>query len=210
MASVTRSTSKRELGSSAKLYLFIYNMIQFVGWSYSLYLFLKYVSSRPNYDWKGVWPHISFSLTLFQTLQAIEVLHCALKLVPSSAIQTAMQIASRLILVWGILRPVPESRDSWGLPLLMTAWSLAESTRYLYYALNIYDCVPYFLTWARYTFFIVLYPVGVTGELLAIISSLGYIRDRSLFSWPLPNFANFSFHYYLALYAIMASYIPCE
>ena len=183
-------------------------MIVLIRWSYGLYLFTKYTITKGSYI--GVWPHIAFTLTLFQTLQSAEVVHCILKLVPSNAVQTAMQIASRLILVWGILRPVPESRDSLGLPLLMTAWSIAEATRYLYYALNIYDVVPRILVWARYSFFIILYPVGVTGELWAIISALPFIWKSSMLSLPLPNPLNVSVYYSWILYGIMASYIPCE
>ena len=119
-----------------------------------------------------------------------------------------MQIASRLIVVWGILRPVPESQDSIGLPLLMTAWSIAEATRYIYYALNIYDLVPNFITWCRYTFFIALYPMGVAGELLAIVSALPHIIRRGLFAIPLPNPLNISFYYEYLLYGVMLSYIP--
>ena len=40
--------------------------------------------------------------------------------------------------------------------------------RYWYYALSLVDKVPYFLTWARYSFFTFLYPIGVSGELLTI------------------------------------------
>lgn len=160
--------------------------------------------------WTGTetWNAVSTCLTIFQTLQFIEVFHCVVGLVPSNAIQTAMQIFSRLVVVWGILRPVVETRDSTGFPLLMTAWSLAEATRYIYYALNLYDMVPHFITWCRYSFFIILYPIGVTGELLAIYSSLGYIARTGLYSLPMPNPLNASFYYHYALIAIMASYVP--
>lgn len=163
-----------------------------------------------NGNYKGAWDHVSGSVTFFQTLQAIEVIHCAIGLVSSNAVQTAMQIASRLLVVWGILLPVPEAREVFGVPLLLFAWSLAESTRYIYYALNIYDVIPKFVTWCRYTFFIALYPIGVTGELWTIISSLPYVRERLLYSWPLPNFANISAHYEYVLIGIMLTYIPCK
>jgi len=119
-----------------------------------------------------------------------------------------MQVLSRFVLVWGILRPVSESQSSLGLLLLIVAWSIAESTRYIYYALNIYDMVPHALTWARYTFFIALYPMGVIGEHITIISALPYIISRKMYSFPLPNPVNISFYYEYALYGIMASYLP--
>jgi very-long-chain (3R)-3-hydroxyacyl-CoA dehydratase len=103
---------------------------------------------------------------------------------------------------------VAETRDSAGFPLLMTAWSIAEATRYIYYALNLYDLVPHFITWCRYSFFIILYPIGVTGELLTIYASLPVIAKKGLYSLPMPNPLNASFYYHYALIGIMASYIP--
>lgn len=192
--------------SIAKLYLFVYNIIQFVGWSYGLVQVLTYIAKRGDY--KDVWLHVRYSVSIFQTLQLIEVIHCIVKLVPSNAFQTFIQIVSRLVVVWGILLPVVESRNSIGVPMLLMAWSIAELTRYLYYALNIYELVPYVLTWLRYTLFIVLYPIGVSGELLTMVSAFPYIRDKQLLSYPLPNFANISFYYHYMIVLIMLSYIP--
>lgn len=60
----------------------------------------------------------------------------------------------------------------------------------------------------RYTFFIVLYPMGVTGELLTIYAALPYVQKTGLYSVTLPNKYNFSFDYYTFLILIMISYIP--
>lgn len=161
-------------------------------------------------QWTGTetWRVVETVLTLFQTLQFIEVAHCVVGLVPSSAAQTAMQIFSRLLVVWGVLRPVADARQSIGFPLLMTAWSIAETSRYIYYALNLYDAVPYILTWIRYTFFIALYPMGVTGELLCILATLGHYARTEQYSLLMPNPLNISFHFNWFLIGIMFSYIP--
>lgn len=62
--------------------------------------------------------------------------------------------------------------------------------------------------YCRYTFFIVLYPMGVTGELLTIYAALPYVQKTGLYSVTLPNKYNFSFDYYTFLILIMISYIP--
>lgn len=62
----------------------------------------------------------------------------------------------------------------------------------------------------RYTFFIVLYPMGVSGELLTIYAALPYIQKTGLYSITLPNKYNFSFDYYTFLILTMVSYIPCK
>lgn len=60
----------------------------------------------------------------------------------------------------------------------------------------------------RYTFFIVLYPMGVTGELLTIYAALPYVQKTGLYSVTLPNKYNFSFDYHTFLILTMISYIP--
>lgn len=62
----------------------------------------------------------------------------------------------------------------------------------------------------RYTFFIVLYPMGVAGELLTIYAALPYVQKTGLYSVTLPNKYNFSFDYYTFLILTMISYIPCK
>lgn len=60
----------------------------------------------------------------------------------------------------------------------------------------------------RYTFFLVLYPMGVMGELLTIYAALPYVQKTGLYSVTLPNKYNFSFDYYTFLIVVMISYIP--
>ncbi|KAG7253164.1 hypothetical protein CRUP_028131 [Coryphaenoides rupestris] len=62
----------------------------------------------------------------------------------------------------------------------------------------------------RYTFFIVLYPMGVSGELLTIYAALPYVQKTGLYSVTLPNKYNFSFDYFTFLTLTMVSYIPRE
>ncbi|XP_044280821.1 very-long-chain (3R)-3-hydroxyacyl-CoA dehydratase 1 isoform X2 [Varanus komodoensis] len=59
-----------------------------------------------------------------------------------------------------------------------------------------------------YNFFIILYPVGVVGELLTIYAALPYVKRSGMFSVRLPNKYNVSFDYYYFLLIVMASYIP--
>lgn len=62
----------------------------------------------------------------------------------------------------------------------------------------------------RYTFFFVLYPMGVAGELLTIYAALPYVQKTGLYSVTLPNKYNFSFDYYSFLILTMISYIPSK
>ena len=55
-----------------------------------------------------------------------------------------------------------------------------------------------------------LYPMGVSGELLTIYAALPYVQKTGLYSITLPNKYNFSFDYYSFLILAMVSYIPRE
>nr|CAD7449945.1 unnamed protein product [Timema bartmani] len=60
----------------------------------------------------------------------------------------------------------------------------------------------------RYTTFIALYPVGVTGELLCIFAAYSYVASTKMWSLEMPNKLNFTFSYHYMLLFIMFLYIP--
>jgi len=69
-------------------------------------------------------------------------------LVKSNLVVTIQQVLSRVAIVAAIAF-IPETSESPGLPLALTAWCFAEITRYAYYGFNILNCIPYSITWAR-------------------------------------------------------------
>ena len=60
----------------------------------------------------------------------------------------------------------------------------------------------------RYTFFIVAYPTGVTGELLCQLAGLQHAYQRDILSLHLPNTLNASFSFPLFILVTMLLYIP--
>jgi len=62
----------------------------------------------------------------------------------------------------------------------------------------------------RYTLFIVLYPIGVSGELACIYFSLAYVKEHQLLTVRMPNILNFTFDYQYFLIGTMLSYFPSE
>ncbi|KAH7970824.1 hypothetical protein HPB49_015822 [Dermacentor silvarum] len=202
------SKSKRGPGEAGKLYLAAYNFFQCAGWSYILFCTLRHLMHKQTF--KGVWPVVACPTEIFQTLALLEVVHCLVGLVSSNAFLTLIQILSRLMVVWGILVPVPECQDQFGILMLLVAWCLAEITRYAFYGTTLYNSCPYLLSWCRYSFFLVLYPTGVSGEIVTMVAALPYIRKRGLFTYSLPNHLNFSFDYYIFVILVIASYLPCK
>ena len=67
--------------------------------------------------------------------------------------------------------------------------------RYPWYAASLAVGSTGWLTWARYTLFIPLYPAGVAAEIWLLYSGLPWIDSRRLHSVALPNILNFAFSY---------------
>ncbi len=70
------------------------------------------------------------------------------------------------------------------------------------------------LTWCRYTFFIVLYPVGIYGELTLLGTASSWFAEQDKgaaagASWVAPALKLF-FVYKLLMQFFMLLYIPCS
>lgn len=108
-----------------RLYLLAYNVASLAGWAYVLYRLIDHLSTMSSsFTWASLSPthqqhralvaRASTSYADFgdvvrwvQTSALLEVVHVALGFVRSGLGTTASQVASRLILVWGILLQFP-------------------------------------------------------------------------------------------------------
>jgi very-long-chain (3R)-3-hydroxyacyl-CoA dehydratase len=160
---------------------------------------------------RNLYFNVQTYLLVFQTAALLEVLHAAVGLVRSNPVLVFLQVLSRLLVVWAVLYPFPAARTSVGLITVCLAWPFAEIVRYIYYAVNILNVMPHFIAWCRYSFFIILYPIGVTGELICIYSAVVYLQPVSLrkrYSYNLPNALNFSFDLQYFFIFSMLMYLP--
>ena len=127
-------------------------------------------------------------LTFTQSLAVLEIGHSVLGIVRASPLTTSIQVASRLLLVWGILGAFPEvvvttnvfgraAAGEYGGPVafagILVAWGVTECIRYGYFVWKEgIDRVPPWLTWLRYNTFFVLYPLGISSECWLIYLAL--------------------------------------
>lgn len=191
--------------SGTSTYLIAYNSLQTLGWSYLLLQLLNhylFAHTEPLYE------TVKWTLIIFQNSAVLEVLHAALKLVKSNPIITAVQVASRVIIVCGVLMATETPRTSIGFTLCLVAWSITEIIRYSMYALSLVDAAPYVLTWLRYSTFIILYPIGITGELFCLYWAQKEVGENNLYSLKMPNELNFIFNYQHVLIFLMLLYLP--
>ncbi|KAK9503983.1 hypothetical protein O3M35_010432 [Rhynocoris fuscipes] len=198
--------NKTESFGAVKVYLLVYNALQVVGWSYLLYQTINHFLS--GNDITTLWNEVKPTVVIFQNAALLEILNVALGFVRSNLGMTFFQVMSRVMVVCGVLLATPTATVSYGLPMLLFAWSVTEIIRYSFYALSLLNAVPYLLVWCRYTFFYALYPIGVSGELLCFYAAQSFVSESKQWSIALPNSVNFTFDYHYLLLGVMASYIP--
>lgn len=198
-------TGSKKPSETVQIYLIAYNFVQTVGWSL---IFYKLISFPVSPDTVSLYESVKCALNIFQNAAVLEVIHAATGIVKSNPILTAFQVASRVAVVCGILLATNSARDGLGLPLALTAWSITEIIRYSTYTLSLTGSVPYFLKYLRYTLFIILYPIGITGELLCIWAASKEVGEGKLYSVAMPNSYNFIFNYQHLLWFLMLLYIP--
>ncbi len=151
---------------AVRYYLILYNAIAFCCWLAYLFCFLSFSSKLFLAGW--------ILLNIAQGLAVLEIFHALLKWVKSPAGSTIAQVSSRLlvlllidILISGEVRTTVFTA---GIISVSIAWSVTEIVRYSFYFSQLMSNPPRLLLWFRYTFFIVLYPVGVIGEWLIIVT----------------------------------------
>jgi len=189
-----------------KSYLFLYNLLQFLGWSFLLVQVCSHFKHGGTYT--DLYESVAGTLNIFQTAAVLEIVHAAVGLVRSSVQVTFQQVFSRVYITWIILYLLPSSRESVGVVLLVLAWTITEMIRYSMYAIQLVATPPYLLTWLRYTFFIVAYPMGVTGELLCSYTGFWFARENNTLSILMPNAVNVTFSLAMVILAISLLYIP--
>ncbi|XP_060630849.2 very-long-chain (3R)-3-hydroxyacyl-CoA dehydratase 2 [Anolis sagrei] len=200
------SRRRKGPGALATAYLVLYNVVMTAGWLVIAVGLVRAYIAKGSYH--NLYYSIEKPLKFFQTGALLEILHCAIGIVPSSVVLTAFQVMSRVFLTWAVTHSVKEVQTEDSVLLFVIAWTVTEIIRYSFYTFSLLNHLPYLIKWARYTLFIVLYPMGVSGELLTIYAALPYVRQSGLYSISLPNKYNFSFDYYTFLILTMISYIP--
>ncbi|VDN06505.1 unnamed protein product [Thelazia callipaeda] len=192
--------------SPLQSYLLIYNAFQTFGWSIILCKVIARLVFTTYYG--NLYQYCELELKIFQTAAILEILHAALGFVRSPVVTTAIQVYSRVSLVWLILNKAISTQLCLGVLFILIAWSVTEVVRYSYYGLSLINAVSKVHTWLRYSLFIVLYPLGVVGELLIILGALPEVAVRKHFTLELPNMANFGFSFWWYLIIYMVLYLP--
>ena len=168
------------------LYLVLYNALSLIGWTAVLSLTLAHVFLG---DASGAFSRaaslhatgVGRLLYLVETASVLEIAHAALGWVRSPLATTSLQVCARLIVLWLVTARFPAAQADFGYALMAAAWASAELPRYAFYLAKLGGGTPpRWLTLARYSCFIVLYPLGIAGEVREIWVSLPGAGEHAL------------------------------
>jgi hypothetical protein len=84
-----------------------------------------------------------------QTLAMLEIVHALAGVVRAGVFTTALQVASRVTLIWWIVQFYDVKTEPAYVSML-GAWSVTEVVRYCYFVVSLTGQVPGFLVWLRY------------------------------------------------------------
>ncbi|XP_071518021.1 very-long-chain (3R)-3-hydroxyacyl-CoA dehydratase 3 [Panulirus ornatus] len=186
-------TPKRE--NMKKVYLFLYNLWQLVGFIYILSVMaIRYIRDGPE-SMEGTYESVGWMMHLCFMTQFLEVLHPLVGYTSGSVFEAVIQIGGRGIIFFCLIKGEERMQTKPVIFYLFLVWSMIEVVRYPYYMLRVYDVQLGFLTWLRYTIWIPLYPLGFICEGVVILRDIPYFDETGKFSVYLPNKWNFAFHF---------------
>ncbi len=158
--------------SLKSLYLVLYNNSSALFWGSIL---LRVAIFLPILGIADLHTKLSVYTTYIQSAAILEVFHCFFGIVRSPVVTTAIQVSSRLLIVWGIFYLLPSSPalSHFAFTSLLVSWGITEVIRYYFYMLNVKNGqVAQWLVWLRYNTFYILYPTGVASEMTIIYLSI--------------------------------------
>lgn len=180
-----RKPARKPLTSSSPQvqYLILYNFVSAILWLAVLGRVLLLV---PLVGFGRVYRGVGIFAKWTQTLALLEILHSATWLVRAPISTTAMQVASRILLVWGIVNFFPFLAKSAAYSSMLIAWSVTEVIRYSFFVITLSGYSPGFISWLRYNAFFVLYPVGISSECYLIYQAIQPAKQiRQEYAWVL-------------------------
>ncbi|EAS27864.3 protein tyrosine phosphatase [Coccidioides immitis RS] len=186
------SVPAKTVFTTSRAYLLLYNTASFALWSViTLRLFLLLALLVPTGHVAATYNALFPLLRVTQSLALLEIVHSLVGIVRAPVITTLMQVASRIVVVWGVMWMFAEERvgremgilgggrggggklGDWGFVGCLGAWGVTECVRYGFFMLQISgNGVPGWLSWLRYNTFFVLYPIGISSECVLMYLAL--------------------------------------
>jgi very-long-chain (3R)-3-hydroxyacyl-CoA dehydratase len=161
-----------------RIYLFLYNLVSLGLWASctlrTALLIPQHLEQHGTLS--AIFAQVFPLLALTQSLAALEIVHSLVGLVRAPVMTTAMQVASRFLVVWGVMFAFHEGSEyvprgagilgaaggdtqygDYGFLGCMFAWGITECIRYGFFAMQLAGVgVPGFWLWLRWVLLFLL------------------------------------------------------
>ncbi|CAF1090263.1 unnamed protein product [Adineta ricciae] len=178
-------------------WLLFYNLFQFIAYFWVFTRLTMYLLTHGHL--KNGYKVVENPIKLCQALTILETIHPLIGFTKGDYLVPFFQFLFRNLILFIVINFNRQIQTSPIVPCLLFVWSFVEIFRYPYYGIRLLNKENRAITWFRYTFWIVLYPLGAFIEGLIIYKSLDHYRSKGYFSITLPNRANFAFNFVLFL-----------
>ncbi|KAK9865648.1 hypothetical protein WJX84_005995 [Apatococcus fuscideae] len=185
--------------SLRSVYLFLYNSVLCYGWCYILYQAV--VSWISGWAPAGLWEVVEIPLKVFQTAALLEIFHSLFGIVRAPLLTSALTRYEKGLRIGGLSLP-------FNFQSMLVAWGLSEAIRYSFFSVKESRTPPYWLTWLRFSAFLVLYPMGVASEMALVRLAYPAISEQRIFCFDMPNRLNFGLDYPVCCLLLTALYLP--
>ncbi|GAB0489432.1 hypothetical protein MMPV_000651 [Pyropia vietnamensis] len=188
------------LGRLARAYLIAYNAVQLCLWAYAATALATHLPTGLVAAYNSAAPVVRVA----QVAAVAEIGHAATGLAGGGVGVAAIQVLGRGLVLFGVLGALPAGGGTPEGVGLLAVWAAVEVVRYPFYLASLLagdgdsgggGGVPAVLTWARYTAFLPLYPLGIAAEVAVYLRALPAIDATGLYRVALPNDANFAFDF---------------
>ncbi|CAK6432134.1 unnamed protein product [Pipistrellus nathusii] len=188
-----------------KGYLFMYNLVQFLGFSWmfvNMTVRFFILGKESFYD---TFHSIADMMYFCQMLAVVEAINAAIGVTKSPVIPSVIQLFGRNFILFIVIGTMEEMQNKAVVFFVFYLWSTIEIFRYPYYMLSCIDMDWKVLTWLRYTVWIPLYPLGCLAEAVSVIQSIPVFNETGRFSFtlPYPMEIKVRFSFFLQIYLIM-------
>ncbi|XP_006886713.1 PREDICTED: very-long-chain (3R)-3-hydroxyacyl-[acyl-carrier protein] dehydratase 3 isoform X2 [Elephantulus edwardii] len=200
-----REGSPETFASMKKGYLFMYNLVQFLGFSWifvNLTVRFFILGKESFYD---TFHTVADMMYFCQMLAAVETINAAIGVTKSPVMPSLIQLLGRNFILFIIFGTLEEMQNTAVVFFVFYLWSTIEVFRYPFYMLACIDMDWKVLTWLRYSVWIPLYPLGCLAEAVSVIQSIPVFNETGRFSFTLPYPVKIKvrFSFFLQIYLIM-------
>jgi len=161
--------------SPSKIVILLYNIFQLLGWTYLFYKATESLIAGRLAVLSD--PYFFKVITAVQTSQYLDLLFSFLRLSSTKPLPSFIHVTGRNLVVW-VAFPYALSSNY---PLLaIIPWSFADMIRFGNYLNDSLSLQLNFLKILRYNAFIILYPIGLTGEFTSAGDAKSNIEQQKI------------------------------